>query len=292
MRLKLLEVSRKNLVGKTKVQSPERFNKRLRYSTMTVPEIDEEELLKHDMLVISVGVGAYNVILAYEGVMKRIIELCKSDSRHILSRRIVIRAMNDVVDETDVYVRCSCPDFRYRYAYQATRHDYLWGSPEHRPADVTNPHDNIGATCKHLACVLANKKWLVKASTPVNDFIHDNFDAIKSQYNINEEEFLLDAHRYAAGITRALNAEKKKLPTELLWIVNKLYEPENLQSTIEDSISKRGWYVYVEEDLSNPISVAISKNDAAAEDPESYPDEAYVFDVVPAGKKIRLKERK
>ena len=51
------EVSRKNLVGKTKVQSPARYDKRLRYSTMSIPEIDTEKLLKFDLLVIEVKVG-------------------------------------------------------------------------------------------------------------------------------------------------------------------------------------------------------------------------------------------
>ena len=181
---RLDEVSRKNLVGKTKVHSPARYNKRLRYSTMSIPEIDEEKLLNEDILVIHVRVGQYVDTLSYDGVMQKIISLVEKDPRHRLTRRIVVQALNMRVDETDVFVNCSCEDFRYRFAYFSTKYNYKYGSPETRPSNITNPHDSIGAVCKHLACILANKQWLVKASSVVNDFIHENYTEILYHANV------------------------------------------------------------------------------------------------------------
>ena len=77
----LLEVSRKNLVGKTKVGSPERYNKRLRYAAMSTPEIDEDKLLNEDMLVIYVQVGKYTDTVAFAGVIKHFIEIVKQSYR-------------------------------------------------------------------------------------------------------------------------------------------------------------------------------------------------------------------
>ena len=237
----LLEVSRKNLVGKTKVGSPQRYNKRLRYSAMSIPEIDEEQLLYHDMLVIYVQVGSYTDIVAYKGVISKLIEIVKKDPMHRVIRRFVVQALNQQVDLTDVYVNCSCPDFRYRYKYWATKFDYLWGEPEKIPAEITNPDDSIGATCKHLASILANKKWLVKAASVVNDFIHDNYEEFIQSYNIDPEEFVIDEQHYEAAITGAVKRDLTRMPPPLLAVANKLYDPETLEEDLYNLIGKRGW---------------------------------------------------
>jgi hypothetical protein len=59
----------------------------------------------------------------------------------------------------------------YRFAYWATKYDYKSGKPETRPTKITNPNDKKGAVCKHLLAILSNKKWLVKLSTIINQYI-------------------------------------------------------------------------------------------------------------------------
>ena len=284
----LNEVSRKNLVGKTKVYSPARYNKRLRYSTMSVPEIDGNALLHEDKLIIHVEVGKYIDTLAYEGVTERLIKIVKSDSRHAVTRRAVVRAMNEQVDLTDVYVRCSCPDWSHRFAYYASKFNYIYGPKEKRPSKITNPHDNLGATCKHLACILSNKKWLVKAASVVNDFIHDNYEEFISAYNINPDEFVINEQAYNAASIGAVKRELKQLPPDLLVVVNRLYSPESLEEDLYNNIGRRGWELRVDNDLDKPVAVYISKDLAALGDPESSKEPVYVFDVKPAGSKIRL----
>lgn len=283
-----LEVSRRNLIGKTKVQSPERYNRRLRYSTMSIPEIDEDELMYKDNLVMSVQVGAYTDTLAYSGVCKRIIQLVKQSPNRSLTRRIVVRAMNEQVDIVkDVYVRCTCMDFQCRYGYVATKHHYIWGTPENRPANITNPHDDIGAVCKHLACILSNKKWLVKAASVVNDFIHDNYDEFLSVYKLTSEDFGIDENAYNAAIAGAIKREQQRLPVDLYGIASKLYYPDTLESDLFDLLNRRGWQLRVDEDLSKPILVYISKSLESLDDPEDSED-VYKFEVVPAGTRVKL----
>ena len=243
----------------------------------------------YDMLVIYVQVGSYTDIVAYKGVISKLIEIVKKDPMHRVIRRFVVQALNQQVDLTDVYVNCSCPDFRYRYKYWATKFDYLWGEPEKIPAEITNPDDSIGATCKHLASILANKKWLVKAASVVNDFIHDNYEEFIQSYNIDPEEFVIDEQHYEAAITGAVKRDLTRMPPPLLAVANKLYDPETLEEDLYNLIGKRGWYINVDTDLGNPVAVSISESESALEDPqsdESYP--VYNFEVKPAGTKIRL----
>ena len=288
----LNEVSRKNLVGKTKVHSPARYNKRLKYSTMSIPEIDEDKFIDEDMLVIRVRVGQYSVTLAYEGALHHIIELVEADYRHRLTRRIVVRALNEQVDAGDVYVRCTCGDFQYRFAYYATKFEYIYGPGETRPSHITNPHDSIGAVCKHLACVLANKQWLVKAASVVNDFIHDNSDAIIEKYNIDADKFIIDDVKYQAAITGAVKREYKRPPVEIIGATSKLYQADELENDLFNLLDRKGWLIRVDTDLDKPVMVYISKSSEAIDNPEDTEDIIYKYEVKPAGTKIRLQQVK
>lgn len=284
----LYEVSRKNLVGKTKVGSPERYNKRLRYAAMSTPEIDEAKLLEEDLLVIYVQVGKYTDTIAFAGVLKHFIDVVKKDPKHAVNRRNLVRAMNEQIDLTDVFVNCNCPDWAFRYRFWADKYKYLYGTSEKRPADITNPHDDIGATCKHLAAILSNKKWLVKAASVVNDFIHDNYDAIVDKYEINTNEFVVDERAYNAASSGAVQRMINYLPPNLAFIPNKLWDPDTLDIDLFDLLDARGWVVRVDEDLNKPVRVYISKDARALDDPENARQAVYTFDVEPAGTKIRL----
>lgn len=284
----LTEVSRKNLVGKTKVGSPERYNRRLRYGAMSTPEIDGDKLLDEDMLVIYVQVGKYTDTIAFAGVLKHFIDIVKSDPKHAVNRRNLVRAINEQVDLTDVFVNCSCPDFRMRYAYWASRYSYKYGEPETRPAKITNPNDAIGAVCKHLASILSNKKWLVKAASVVNDFIQDHYDEIVEKYKINTDEFILNIQQALAASTGAIKRQLKSLPPNLAFITTKLWDPNNLDLDLFDFLDNKGWVIRVDDDLDKPVRVFISKDPKSIDDPENARQDVYIFDVEPAGTKVRL----
>lgn len=291
-KLHLLEVSRKNLVGKTKVGSPQRYNKRLYYAAMSVPDVDEEQLIENDLLVLQVRVGKYVDIVAFEGVIEHFIEVVRRDPAHAVTRRNLVKALNEQIDKTDVYVRCSCPDFRYRFAYYATKFDYIYGKPENRPANITNPHDKLGAVCKHLTSILSNKKWLVKASSVINRMITDHYDDILRIYDVNPDEFIMHAQQRRAAATGASRRKDKALPPNLAFISNRKFNPRTLEFDLNELLLTYGWNIRVDTDLNKPTQVFISKDIKALEDPFDTTSDVYVFDVVPIGTRVRLNRAK
>jgi len=255
---------------------------------MSVPEIDGDQLLNNDMLVIYVQVGTYTCILAFGGIIQKLIEIVKRDRLHRVIRRHVVQSLNQQVDLTDVFVRCSCPDSAYRFRYWQNFHNYGWGEPENRPAKITNPNDRLGATCKHLSAILANKRWLVKASSVVNDYIHDHYDEFVEKYQINPEEFIIHEQQHQAAITGAVKRDIKRLPAPLLGVVNKLYVPEELDDELFKQLNPRGFEIRVDHDMDKPVAVYISKSLSALDNPQDSVDNVFIFDVKPAGTKIRL----
>lgn len=190
----LNEISRKDLVGKTKVQSPDRYNKRLGYKASSGSEVDVDSLISKDLLVARVPVKDYYCIIAYNGIMNQLFDVLKKQPRPNVTLQSVIKAISQAIDKTDVLVDCTCPDFKYRYAYYASKFGYKYGKPETRPPKKTNPDDNIGAMCKHLTSLLANKRWLIKLATIVNNYIKQYADDIRKKYNLSEDEFIINTY--------------------------------------------------------------------------------------------------
>lgn len=190
--ISLLEIDRKNLVGKTKAQSPDRYNKRLSYHPTSYRGVDMNELLTRDVLVAHVPVGDYVCTVAYAGVLTQLAEVVSKQPRPNVTLQSVIRAITQSIDKTDILVDCTCPDFVYRYAYWATKYGYKYGKPETRPAKITNPDDKIGSMCKHLTALLANKRWLVKLASVVNEFIKANIDDVRSALDLSPDEFIIN----------------------------------------------------------------------------------------------------
>lgn len=191
-RERLDEIDRKNLVGKTKVQSPTRYNKRLNYSARTSGAINTDELITKDELVAVVPVGDYKCTVAFNGVIEELVNVVSKQVKHNVTLQSVIRAITRSIDDSDILVDCTCGDFTYRYAYWATKWGYKYGKPERRPAEITNPDDKLGAMCKHLTALLSNKRWLVKVASTVNAIVKDNIDSIRELYDLSEDEFFIN----------------------------------------------------------------------------------------------------
>lgn len=192
MNTSLYEVSRKNLVGKTKVQSPQRYNKRLGYRMLSHSLVDPNTLLKNDFLITRAKVGDYNVYIAYSGVLSKLKNIVTKKRIPNVTLQNVIKAVTKAIDETDVFVHCSCPDWRYRFSFWATQHGYKFGKPESRPAKITNPNDKIGAMCKHITALLSNKKWLIKVASSVNAFIKAYYEDVLEVLDLSPEEFIIN----------------------------------------------------------------------------------------------------
>lgn len=190
----LLEVSRKDLVTKSRVQSKKRYNKRLNYQVSNFRGVDLKQMFENDYFVFKTPIKDYVCVVAFPGVFTQLRQVVKETHGDVkkINLQMVIKALRRAFDATDdVKVDCTCADWRYRYAYWASRNGYKYGQLETRPSDITNPDDAIGSTCKHLNLLLSNKRWLTKAASVVNSFIKAYPDKA-ALYLYDEDEIVKD----------------------------------------------------------------------------------------------------
>lgn len=188
----LSEITRRNLVGKTKVQSPQRYVKRLGYKPLSYNGIDIQNLLRDDECILKVPVGKYTVTIAYQGVLDKLIDVLQRQPRPNVTLQSVIRALTQAIDDTDVLVDCTCADFKYRFAFWSTKYGYKYGKPQNQPTKVTNPHDDKGAMCKHITSLLANKRWMVRVASVLNEYIRANPEQVRKSLGLEEDEFIVN----------------------------------------------------------------------------------------------------
>ena len=102
----------------------------------------------------------YLVSISFGGFLDELHkELRKAND--IFSLRVVIRALLNSFNSDNVYIKCSCPDFRYRLGYWASKDNIIVGEKETRPSDKTNPNNTLGAGCKHIMLVISNTSWII-----------------------------------------------------------------------------------------------------------------------------------
>lgn len=185
---KLIELKRQQLLTKSK-QSDEykdkskgvtRYNRRV-FSKISnrvsqYNKIDMNEFFKKDKLTFDVEVqgetSTYFVKLSFNGVLEELRNILNNSSKKERSLvRALTRSIINVFNREDVYVYCSCPDFKYRQAYFANKGQYASGPKEPRASNITNPQDTKGGGCKHVSLVLANTSWANKVASTINNYI-------------------------------------------------------------------------------------------------------------------------
>lgn len=195
--LYLNEASRQELISKSRRGSKERYRKRLNYQVSNYRGVDLGKLFIEDYLVFQTPIGDYDVTIAFPGALTELRNVVKSTNGDInkINYKMVLKALRIALDKTDdVRVRCSCADFRFRYMYWANKYGYLYGPIDRKAAEFpekTNPEDSIGATCKHLDLLLANKRWLIKAASVVNALVKAYPDKA-SKYLYDPEDLEID----------------------------------------------------------------------------------------------------
>ena len=186
---KLLEDSRTNLLSKSKNadnyapdnqdKGRNRFKRRMRSrmapSVQEYNKIDMNKLFKENILDVNVKVNGetdvYLVQISFSGFLDALRrQLNNKDDK--IDLRIITRALISTFNGDDVYVRCNCPDFKYRQAYWLSKAGAIAGVPEIRPSDETNPNDTKGRGCKHVLLCLSNNTWLIKVASVVNNYIN------------------------------------------------------------------------------------------------------------------------
>lgn len=138
-------------------------------------DIDMNSFFKKDILTVGIRVTGetdeYIVKLKFGGILDEIKQNIKRNN-NILDFRTIVTSLTKVFNTGDVYVNCSCPDYKYRFSYWSTINNYNSGEPEIRPADITNPNNDKGSGCKHVLLVLSNLNWMMKIASVINNYIH------------------------------------------------------------------------------------------------------------------------
>lgn len=130
----------------------DRLSRRTEYSKFRLREVDPKgELLEtNDLILVFSLPKEYIVTLKIYGYMMYF-DIYMNKYNNIY--QAINKALDWSLKNADVEVDCTCLDFKYRYAYIATQHDYKYGEKEVRPAKKTNPK-NKGRVCKHILAVL------------------------------------------------------------------------------------------------------------------------------------------
>ena len=172
--LRVTAATRQALINKSRsvTKGKQRFYRRL-FSTISYPNqalagINIDKWIKTDILDAKISVKGetdhYAVDISFWGAW--------NSYAGELTAYNVKQAITRAFRTEDVYIRCSCPDFRYRMAYSATQGGYIAHTPEYRPAKITNPQDNLGSACKHvLLCLMQSGRWIDELSRKVVKYV-------------------------------------------------------------------------------------------------------------------------
>lgn len=177
---RLNEDSRTKLLAKSKKSDKgfQRFKKRVKSrvanSVKQYNAIDMNKLFKDDILTVDINVRGetddYTVKVSFGGFCELLKDQIEKQGK--LDYKAVTRALILGFNKDDVYIRCSCPDAQYRFAYWQSKNNIITGDAETRPSDITNPDDSLGAACKHVLLVLSNTSWLLKVGSTIYNYIN------------------------------------------------------------------------------------------------------------------------
>lgn len=187
--------------GRNRVQR--RLKSKIAPSVKEYNQINMNKLFKEDILDVTLKVqgetDTYLTRISFGGILDKLSKTVKPEGK--LEARDVTRALIAAFNSDHVYLRCNCPDFKYRQAYWMTKAGAIAGDPETIPSDETNPNDSKGRGCKHIMLVLANNSWLIKVSSVITNYV-----------NYMEEHY---PKLYAEVIYPALYKQEYKEPYQL-----------------------------------------------------------------------------
>jgi hypothetical protein len=140
--------------------------------------IEMNQLFKQDILQVDIPVvgetDEYTVTVKVEGVAAEIQKNIKNNNNKF-EFRTVIQALTKVFNTTDVYVKCTCDDYKYRFHHHGIMHKISVDDSSKDPGPgkgIANPNDDKGKGCKHILCTLSNGNWMMKASSVIVNYCH------------------------------------------------------------------------------------------------------------------------
>lgn len=188
--LKLDEATRTQIVAQSKnagvykdtSRGKNRFDRK-RYSKIAnavknYNEINMNDVFKKDIFQVNIPVvgetDEYTVTIKLEGVVNEIQKNIKNNGNKF-EYRTVIQALTKVFNTTNVYVKCSCPDAKFRFAHWNIIKNISVDDSSQDPGPgkgIVNPNDDKGRGCKHMLLVLSNGAWMMKAASVIVNYCH------------------------------------------------------------------------------------------------------------------------
>jgi len=187
---KLTEDTRVVLVNKSKGAGPyknqmrgkNRFERKkhsqIAKTVKQYNKIDMNKVFKEDILEVSIPVigetDSYTVNIRLEGVVKEIAKNIKNNQNK-LEYKTIVQSLTKIFNSGNVWVKCSCPDYKYRFAHWNIVNRVSVDDTSKDPGPgkgIANPNDDKGRGCKHVLLCLANGDWVMKVSSVINNYIH------------------------------------------------------------------------------------------------------------------------
>lgn len=169
--------------GQTRYQK--RVKSKIASSNKEFNQIDMNKLFRDDILTVNIPVvgetNNYLVTFSFSGFLEKLHSEIETNGS-VLALKTVLRAIVNSFNTDDVYIRCNCEDFRYRFSYWGTRNNTITGEKELRPSDITNPDDRLGSGCKHIMLCLSNTGWCIKVAAVVKNYIEYMEKHLHSMY--------------------------------------------------------------------------------------------------------------
>lgn len=141
-------------------------------------EINMNDFWKSDILQVNIPVvgetDEYTVTIKLEGVVAELQKNIKNNQNKF-EFRTIIQALTKVFNTSDVYVKCTCPDFKYRFAHWNIIKNVSVDDSSKDPGPgkgIVNPNDDKGRGCKHVLLVLSNGSWMMKVASVINNYCH------------------------------------------------------------------------------------------------------------------------
>ena len=140
--------------------------------------IDMNQLFKQDILQVNIPVvgetDEYTVTIKLEGIVAEIQKNIKNNKNQF-EFRTIIQSLTKIFNTSDVYIKCSCPDAKYRFAHWNIIKNISVDDSASDPGPgkgIVNPKDDKGRGCKHMLLVLANGEWMMKVASVINNYCH------------------------------------------------------------------------------------------------------------------------
>jgi hypothetical protein len=141
-------------------------------------EINMNDFWKSDILQINIPIvgetDEYTVTIKLEGVVAELQKNIKNNQNKF-EFRTIIQALTKVFNTSDVWVKCTCPDFKYRFAHWNIIKNVSIDDSSKDPGPgkgIVNPNDDKGRGCKHILLVLSNGSWMMKVASVINNYCH------------------------------------------------------------------------------------------------------------------------